>query len=101
MCRGTLNHLIAINSYIYICVYVYCIPQVNPHSALLSTLSVQATVWSNPFYGITAGLLRFMKAQLKDYISNIVDLMVYRRIAPSWGARRGIHQFLTQVRIVI
>ena len=75
----------------------YCL-QVNPHSALLSTLSVTANVWSNPVYGFFCGVLRFLKAQLRDWVSNVVDLAVYRSEAPSWSARRGLHQLLTQVR---
>lgn len=71
----------------------------NPHSALLSTLSVTANVWSNPVYGFFCGVLRFLKAQLRDWVSNVVDLAVYRSEAPSWSARRGLHQLLTQVCI--
>ncbi len=75
----------------------FIVSQVNPHSALLSTLSVQASVWSNPLYGVVCGMLRFLKNQMRDWISNIVDFAVYRSEAPTWSARRGLHQLLTQV----
>lgn len=74
----------------------FVVSQVNPHSALLSTLSVNASVWSNPIYGFFCGVLRFLKAQLRDWVGNVVDLAVYRSEAPSWSARRGLHQLLTQ-----
>ena len=74
----------------------FVVSQVNPHSALLSSLSVTATVWSNPIYGFLCGVLRFLKAQLRDWVGNIVDLAVYRSKAPTWSARRGLHQLLTQ-----
>ncbi|CAE7760397.1 SDP1L, partial [Symbiodinium microadriaticum] len=41
----------------------FIVSQVNPHSALFSTLSVEATVWSHPLYGLVVGILRFLKAQ--------------------------------------
>jgi TAG lipase / steryl ester hydrolase / phospholipase A2 / LPA acyltransferase len=43
----------------------FIVSQVNPHSALFSTLSVEATVWSHPLYGMMVGVLRFLKAQCK------------------------------------
>ena len=79
----------------YSCVLIVY-SQVNPHSALFSSLSVQATVWSAPLYGFICGVLRFLKAQIRDWVSNVVDLAVYRSTQPSWKARRGLHQLLTQ-----
>ena len=43
----------------------FIVSQVNPHSALFSTLTVDATVWSPPLYTLVVGILRFMKAQCR------------------------------------
>ena len=43
----------------------FIVSQVNPHSALLSTLSVQDTIWSHPAYGLLVGYLRYLKAQCR------------------------------------
>ena len=43
------------------------------------------------------GVLRFLKSQLRDFVKNLVEMLVYRTIAPSWSAKRGISQILTQV----
>ena len=46
---------------------------------------------------ICVGVLRFLKSQLRDFVKNLVEMLVYRTIAPSWSAKRGISQILTQV----
>lgn len=43
----------------------FIVSQANPHSALFSTLSVEATVWSPPLYTMVVGVLRFIKAQCR------------------------------------
>ena len=43
----------------------FIVSQANPHSALFSTLTVEATVWSPPLYTLVVGVLRFMKAQCR------------------------------------
>jgi predicted acylesterase/phospholipase RssA len=43
----------------------FIVSQANPHSALFSTLTVEATVWSPPLYTMVVGILRFMKAQCR------------------------------------
>ena len=40
----------------------FIVSQVNAHSAVLSTLSLQASIWSHPIYGAITGYLRFLKA---------------------------------------
>lgn len=74
----------------------FIVSQVNPHSALLSTLSVQASVWTNPVYSYIVGYLRFLKNQCRDFVKNTVDFFVFRSFAPSWSSRRGFAQILTQ-----
>lgn len=74
----------------------FIVSQVNPHSALLSTLSLQASIWSNPVYGTLVGYLRFLKAQCRDWLKNLTDLFIFGSARPTWSARRGFSQLLTQ-----
>ena len=74
----------------------FIVSQVNPHSALLSNLSVYANIWSSTLYGTVVGYLRFLKAQCRDWLKNMIDLVVYNSNAPVWSARRGFTQLLTQ-----
>lgn len=74
----------------------FIVSQVNAHSAVLSTLSLQASLWSNPIYGAMIGYLRFLKAQMRDWFRNLIDFLVYKRMAPAFFGRRGLHQILTQ-----
>ncbi len=74
----------------------FIVSQVNAHSALFSASSVQASVWSPWWFGACVGYVRFLKAFVKGWISNIVDLWVYRLKAPLWASRRGLAQLLTQ-----
>jgi predicted acylesterase/phospholipase RssA len=74
----------------------FIVSQVNPHSAILSSMSSVATIWSNRLFGITVGLMRFLKAQVKDWIKNIVSFAVFRSNASEWSSKRGISQALTQ-----
>jgi predicted acylesterase/phospholipase RssA len=50
----------------------FVVSQVNAHSAVLSTLSLQASIWSNPIYGAVTGYLRFLKAMLRDWLRNFI-----------------------------
>jgi len=74
----------------------FIVSQVNPHSALLSTLSLQASIWSNPIYGTLVGYLRFLKAQCRDWLKNLLNLFIFGSARPSWSARRGFSTLLTQ-----
>jgi len=81
-----LSELLNINHFI--------VSQVNPHSAIFS--SNVATVWSNPIFTTFIGYLRFLTAQCKDWLKNIINLFIYRSNAPIWSTRRGFTQTLTQ-----
>ena len=74
----------------------FIVSQVNPHSVLFSASSMHASVWSPLLYGACVGYVRFMKGLLKDWIKNLVDMLVYRSKAPIWAARRGLFLLLTQ-----
>lgn len=56
---------------------------------------------SNNVKSSLLGVLRFLKSQLRDFVKNLVEMLVYRTIAPSWSAKRGISQILTQVQRVV
>jgi TAG lipase/steryl ester hydrolase/phospholipase A2/LPA acyltransferase len=75
----------------------FIVSQVNPHSAILSSLALRATLWSNPIYGALVGYTRFLTAQCRDWLKNIVNFIVFRSNSPVWSNRRGITQTLTQV----
>ena len=79
----------------------FIVSQVNPHSSILSSLAVRATVWSSTFFGAAVSYLRFMKAQLRDWLNNVIELVVSRSLNPSWNARRGIVQLITQVSVCV
>lgn len=74
----------------------FIVSQVNPHSALLSTLSVHTNIWTSPIYGMIVGYLRFLQNQCRDWLKNIIDLAVYRSDESAWSAKRGFTQLLTQ-----
>jgi TAG lipase/steryl ester hydrolase/phospholipase A2/LPA acyltransferase len=76
----------------------FIVSQVNPHSAILSSMAWRASVWSNPFYRTVVGYARFLKDQCRDWLKNIVGLFIFRSNAPAWSAKRGLAQTLTQVR---
>ncbi|RYY70542.1 hypothetical protein EON63_22485 [archaeon] len=44
---------------------------------------------------------RFLTAQCKDWIKNVVNFVVYRSKSPIWGMRRGLMQAITQVMCVV
>eukprot|EP01032_Pedospumella_encystans_P008825 gene8825-10437_t len=74
----------------------FIVSQVNPHSAILSSMGMAATVWSNPVYNTLVGYLRFLTAQCRDWVKNIVKLFIFRSRAPIWSSRRGFTQTITQ-----
>jgi TAG lipase/steryl ester hydrolase/phospholipase A2/LPA acyltransferase len=76
----------------------FVVSQVNPHSAILSSMAggITATVWSNPVYNAVVGFLRFLTAQSRDWLKNVVKLFVFRSRSPTWSSRRGFTQMLTQ-----
>lgn len=75
----------------------FIVSQVNPHSAIFSAWGAKATVWSNPIYGALVGYLRFLTSQCRDWLKNIINLLIFQSKAPLWSTRRGLSQTLTQV----
>jgi TAG lipase/steryl ester hydrolase/phospholipase A2/LPA acyltransferase len=53
----------------------FIVSQVNPNSALFSTLSVDANAGSSPLFWSVVGVLRFLKAQCRyDLLESFYDL---------------------------
>jgi hypothetical protein len=74
----------------------FIVSQVNPHSAILTSMNVDVSIWSSPLWAATVGYLRFLKSQFKDFMKNVINLLVFQTKAPAWSARRGASQTLTQ-----
>ena len=74
----------------------FIVSQVNAHSALISSMALKTSVWSNPLYGALVGLQRFLKSQVRDWLRNVAALATYRSNQPSWQSKRGLFQFVTQ-----
>ena len=52
----------------------------TPNSII--SLLCQATVWSSSLYGALVGFQRFLRAQCRDWLRNVVNLMTYRYLIP-------------------
>jgi TAG lipase / steryl ester hydrolase / phospholipase A2 / LPA acyltransferase len=74
----------------------FIVSQVNPHSLIISSMSLSTNVWSNPIYNGLVGYMRFLTAQCKDWVKNVVKLFIFRSQAPIWSQRRGFTESLTQ-----
>ncbi len=75
----------------------FIISQVNPHSAFLSSLSLRSSAaQSMPILGVIVGYVRFLKAMLRDWAKNLVNLVNYRSSSSTWSTKRGMFQTLTQ-----
>lgn len=49
------------------------------------------------FYsGALVGYVRFLTAQCRDWLKNIINFLIFRSKAPTWSSRRGFIQLLTQ-----
>ena len=75
----------------------FVVSQINPHSSLLSSLAVRVTAYSPRVIGLLVDYLRFLKAQFRDWLKNVIDLVIFRTLTPSWGVRRGLVGVITQV----
>lgn len=62
----------------------FIVSQVNPHSALLSTLT-----YNTEGYAIVVGYLRYLKALFRHWISDVIEYFAYTSREGSWGARRS------------
>jgi TAG lipase/steryl ester hydrolase/phospholipase A2/LPA acyltransferase len=74
----------------------FIVSQVNPHSAMLASLTAQTSAWSHPLFGALMNYVRFLRAQCKDWFKNVISLLVARSLAPAWSTKRGVAQALMQ-----
>jgi TAG lipase/steryl ester hydrolase/phospholipase A2/LPA acyltransferase len=74
----------------------FIVSQVNPHAAIFSSMGWKASIYSNPFYRTMVGCARFLKDQCRDWVKNIVGLLVFRSDAPEWSSKRGLALTLIQ-----
>eukprot|EP00591_Stephanopyxis_turris_P007361 CAMPEP_0195507382 /NCGR_PEP_ID=MMETSP0794_2-20130614/844_1 /TAXON_ID=515487 /ORGANISM="Stephanopyxis turris, Strain CCMP 815" /LENGTH=718 /DNA_ID=CAMNT_0040634043 /DNA_START=368 /DNA_END=2524 /DNA_ORIENTATION=+ len=73
----------------------FIVSQANAHAFTFS--SIKKSIWTNKFVGVSRGVLRFVKNQLKAWFHNVVTFIGGRRIAPHWETRRDFFiQFFTQ-----
>lgn len=75
----------------------FIVSQVNPHSAILSSLSFKQRSNTSWIYNALVGYMRFLSAQCRDWLKNIINFFMFRSNAPTWSAKRGFTQILTQV----
>lgn len=75
----------------------FIVSQVNAHSAIFSTITMDTNVWHPPLYGVFVGLLKYLKSHARYWVSAMTDFLIGSGIFPSWGAKRGVSLLLTQV----
>ena len=74
----------------------FIVSQVNPHSFLLSSLSLPSSAWNTGLINYSIGYIKFLKAQCRSWLKNMINFITFRNSAPSWSSRRGVGQLLTQ-----
>jgi len=75
----------------------FIVSQANPHAVMFATYNQRTSIWSNPITGVLSSILAFLKAQLRTWLSQVVDTLGARRIAPFFDTQRGVGtQFFTQ-----
>lgn len=75
----------------------FIISQANPHAVAFATYNHKTSVWSNPLSTLISSIIAFLKGQVRTWISQLVDAVGARRIAPFFDTQRGVGtQFFTQ-----
>ena len=75
---------------------LYLHPLITPSLYIyIYMYDIQATVWSSSLYGALVGFQRFLRAQCRDWLRNVVNLMTYRWVQSkelfSYSDDRDIH----------
>jgi len=72
----------------------FIISQANAHAVMFSSTNLERSVWSrNPVYGV----LVFLKKQVREWVSDVIEMIGGQRAAPTWDTKRGLFsQFFTQ-----
>lgn len=76
----------------------FIISQVNPHSALFSTLSLRGQFNERSFFLRTLiSYTQFLKEQVKAWIKDLTFFVLsFKRNAPQWALKRGFYSTVTQ-----
>ncbi|KAG7366819.1 patatin-like phospholipase [Nitzschia inconspicua] len=75
----------------------FIISQANPHAVMFASYSNFKSIWSNPLSGFVNSVLKFLKDQCRSWLSNVVELLGARRLAPQHATARGLGaQFFVQ-----
>lgn len=75
----------------------FIISQANPHAVMFASYSNFKSIWANPLWGFVNAVLRFLKDQCRSWLSNVVELVGARRLAPQHATARGLGaQFFVQ-----
>lgn len=78
----------------------FIISQVNPHSALFSSLSLRkgsSLYKSSALFRLLTGFVHFLKEESRSYLVNLLSFFAtsfYR--TPLWSAKRGLYSTITQ-----
>jgi len=74
----------------------FIVSQANPHSALLSSLSLRSFGGGSTIYSGLVSYVRFLKAQLRSWLRNFVTFLNFGSDVSPWSVKRGIFQTITQ-----
>lgn len=74
----------------------FIISQVNPHSALMASMTLHGSIWAPPLYGAVISYIKYLRSSCKDWLKNVINLLVSRSLAPAWSSKRGVVQALLQ-----
>jgi len=76
----------------------FIISQVNPHSALFSTLSLRGQFNDGSFFLRTLiSYTQYLKEQVRAWIKDLTFFILsFKRNAPQWALKRGFYSTLTQ-----
>lgn len=75
----------------------FIVSQANPHAVMFASNNHFRSVWSNPIEGFINAVLSFLKDRCRSWLSQVVELVGSRRIAPQHAtSRAGMTQILVQ-----
>ncbi len=63
----------------------FIVSQANPHAIIFS---FSKSIWSNPVMGLFSGIVIFLKQELKDWFSNMFNLVRGQRATPMFDTKR-------------
>ena len=73
----------------------FIVSQANIHAGLLTSLLIPSGAFQ--WFRFLVSYVRFLKAHVRDWFKNIINLISHSADLPQWGVRRGVIQALLQV----